>query len=242
MVHPDKPYRMMSVAKFPQALKILSMIQHKELPEDYQFEITAEDMKQGTFSTLPSDHPETPFRLSVEEVLGYAIGQSDNVTSNRMFEVAGGPDSVERFVRSLGIQDIGIRVDYWHLNDETAYYNWSTPRAMALLLEKFYQGKILDETRRQILLEAMINGPSGKNRIRGLMPEGVRVAHKTGTGNTDDATGRIMALNDVGIIELQDNRHITLAIFISDSFEGDDSTERLIADIARVAYDYYMVK
>lgn len=105
MVHPDKPYRMMSVAKFPQALKLLHMIQNGQLPQDFIFRVTEADMKQRTFSTLPKDHPTAPFSLTVKEVLGYSVGQSDNVTSNLMFEVVGGPlevdDSTERLIADI---------------------------------------------------------------------------------------------------------------------------------------------
>lgn len=238
-VHADKPYRMQSVAKFPQALRLLSMLDDGKLPVDYRFKVTDKEMKQRTYSTLPKDHPVCPFELTVREALEYSIGQSDNVMSNMIFDVEGGPEAVEQFMRELGIEGIGVKVDYWHLTDETAYSNWSTPMAMAKLLELFYQGKILSQENRAMLFDVMVKGPSGKNRLRGKLRETMAIAHKTGTGNTDDSTGRIMALNDVGIIELGDGRHITIAVFVSDSFAGDEATAEIIADVAKEAVRWY---
>lgn len=242
MIHGNKPYKMQSVAKFPQALKLLKLVDEGKYPADYHLKVTDRDIKQRTYSTLLKDHPDVPFELTIREALEYSVGQSDNVTSNMIFDLDGGPREVESFVHGLGIRDMGINVDYWHLNDSTAYYNWSTPLAMARLLDLYDQGKILSPENHQMLWQVMANGPSGKNRLRGKLPEDVVVAHKTGTGNTDGNTGRIMALNDVGIIELPDHRHIVIAVFVSDSFAGEEATASLIADIGKAAYDYYLKK
>jgi beta-lactamase class A len=239
LIHGNKPYRMQSVAKFPQALKLLKLVDEGKYPKDYRIKVSEQAMKQRTYSSLSKDHPTAPFDLSIRETLEYSIGQSDNITSNIIFDLDGGPKEVESFVHGLGIQDIGINVDYWHLNDSTSHYNWSTPLAMASLLELFYQGKVLNEENRNLLWDVMVKGPNGKNRIPGKLPENTQVGHKTGTGNTDDVIGRIMALNDVGIVELPDKRHFVIAVFMSDSFESEDRSAEIIADIAHEAYTHY---
>lgn len=233
---------MQSVAKFPQALKLLKLVDEGKYPADFLLKVTEREVKQRTYSTLLKDHPDVPFELTIREALEYSVGQSDNIISNMIFDLDGGPAEVESFMHQLGVKDIGIKFDYWHLNDSTSFYNWSTPLAMAELLDLYDQGKILSPENHKLLWQVMANGPSGRNRLRGKLPEDVVVAHKTGTGNTDDSTGRIMALNDVGIIELPDRRHIAIAVFVSDAYLSDDATAGVIADIGKAAYDHYMNK
>lgn len=237
--HGDQHFPLMSVAKFPQALLLLRLVDEGKVSKDEPLHYTAEDMKQRTFSTLPRDHPENSFDLSIEESLNYSIGQSDNVTSNVIFAKEGGPKAVESFVRGLGISDFGLEVDYWHLNNETISSNWSTPKAMADLLHKFYHGEVLKAETKGILWEAMKNGPSGAKRLKYLLPEGTVVAHKTGTGDTEDGTGKIMALNDVGIVILPDGKPLTIAVFTANSLETSDSTEMVIAQLGKAAFDFF---
>ncbi|MFM9986405.1 MAG: class A beta-lactamase [Flavobacteriales bacterium] len=241
-IHGDQHFPMMSVAKFPQALALLHMVDEGKMKIDEKLHFTAEDLKQRTFSTLPKDHPEKEFDLSIAEALGYAVGQSDNVTSNVIFAKEGGPKAVEDYVHSLGISDIGIAVDYWHLNDSTAPSNWSTPKAMALMLQKYFAKEILKEDTHNLLWNAMTNGPSGAKRLKYLLPTGTVVAHKTGTGNTDDATGKIFALNDVGIIVLPGGKPICLAVFTANSFETEEVTEDVMAQIGKAVYTFYASK
>jgi beta-lactamase class A len=235
----DKKFAMMSVAKFPQALALLHMVDEGKMKIDELLHFTAEDMKQRTFSTLPKDHPEKEFDLSIAEALSYSIGQSDNVTSNVIFEREGGPKAVETYIHGLGITDIGLEVDYWHLNNETAITNWTTPKAIALLLKKYAAKDILKDDTHFVLWNAMINGPSGAKRLKYLLPQGTVVAHKTGTGNTDDATGKIHALNDAGIIVLPNGKPLIIAVFTANSFETEATTEDVMAQIAKAAFEFY---
>ncbi len=68
--------------------------------------------------------------------------------------------------------------------------------------------------------------------MRGLLPDSVPVAHKTGTiGGT---------VNDVGIIFLPEGRgHILLSV-LSKGSQDRDQAAHAIADIARYAYDYFL--
>ena len=72
----------------------------------------------------------------------------------------------------------------------------ATPRGMVALLERIYrQGRALPPSS-ELLLDIMRRCRTGENRLKGLLPPGTEVAHKTGT------IGR--TTNDVGIITLPD--------------------------------------
>lgn len=234
----DKQFPLMSVCKFPQALALLHLIDEGKMSIDEQIQFDEEDMKQKTSSGILEDHPKAPFSLPISEVLRYSVGQSDNVTSNKMFELAGGPAAVEKFIHSHGITDIGVAADYTSLY-KNVNANWSTPKAMAQLLEKFYQKKILSDKTQPMLWTAMVDAVSGPNRIKGLLPEGAVVAHKTGTGNTNEASGKVEAFNDAGIVMLHDGRHFCIAVFTADSEESEEKTAEVIARVTKVVWDEY---
>ena len=109
----------------------------------------------------------------------------------------------------------------------------ATPRAMAALLEKIWNGDILSEKSTALLLDIMERCQTGEARLKGLLPAGTRVAHKTGTiGGTT---------NDVGIITLpQDAGHVIVAAFVKGSTLPGPEREKAIAEVARAAHDYFL--
>jgi beta-lactamase class A len=109
----------------------------------------------------------------------------------------------------------------------------ATPRAMGDLLEKIWKRKALSETSAALLIDIMERCETGEDRVKGRLPEGTVVAHKTGT------IGR--STNDVGIITLpHEAGHVIVAAFVKDSELPVPDRERAIADAARAAHDYFL--
>jgi beta-lactamase class A len=77
-------------------------------------------------------------------------------------------------------------------------------------------------------------------RIRGGLPPGTVVSHKSGSSGTEK--GITAATNDVGLITLPDGRRLALAVFITDSHEDTAALEPVIAAIAKLAYDAAVTK
>ena len=75
----------------------------------------------------------------------------------------------------------------------------------------------------------------GAKRLKGELPTGTVVAHKTGTGGTRN--GITSATNDIGIITLTDGRHMAVAAFVSDSAADDDTRDEIIARLAKSAWN-----
>jgi beta-lactamase class A len=86
----------------------------------------------------------------------------------------------------------------------------------------------------------MLEASSGPNRIKGLLPAGTPVAHKTGSSGVE--WGMIPATNDVGLITLPDGRRLALAVFVTDAHTDQDACEHVIAAIAREIYDEALTK
>jgi len=109
----------------------------------------------------------------------------------------------------------------------------STPKAMAVLLEKIWKKDILSDENSELLIDIMSRCKTGENRLKGFLPEKTYVAHKTGTiGSTT---------NDVGIIKLpNDKGHVIVVAFIKDSEIEMPEREKAIAHAARAVHDYFL--
>ncbi len=108
----------------------------------------------------------------------------------------------------------------------------ATPRAFVALLEKIWRGDAVDRASSDAILETMKRCTTGAQRIKGLLPRDIIVAHKTGSmGGVFD---------DVGIIYLPDNMgHIAVAVLTKSARASSADAEKAIAEIARFAFDYF---
>jgi beta-lactamase class A len=110
----------------------------------------------------------------------------------------------------------------------------STPEGMARLLQKIWQRQALSGPSTDRLLDIMLRCQTGENRLKGLLPPGTPVMHKTGTLG-------IGVANDVGIMQLPDGAgHVAIAVFVKESKADGAAQERTIAMIARAVYDYFL--
>jgi beta-lactamase class A len=165
---------------------------------------------------------------SASDLIQAMLIHSDNVATDRLIRNLGGPDEIHGWLKFHGLR--GIRVDrtiaqllsakrdLWDVRDS------STPMAMIELLKKLETGNVLKPTSHAYLLGLMGRCMTGKNRIRGLLPNGVRVENKTGTLNG--------LTSDVGYIRMPDGRKIAVAFFA----RGGTARPRAIAEAARAIY------
>jgi beta-lactamase class A len=92
---------------------------------------------------------------------------------------------------------------------------------------------VLSEQSTALLIDIMERCQTGEARLKGMLPEGTVVAHKTGT------IGR--TTNDVGIITLpNDAGHVIVVAFVKESELDVSERERAIAEAARAAHDYFL--
>jgi beta-lactamase class A len=109
----------------------------------------------------------------------------------------------------------------------------ATAREMTKLLIMIADGTALEPESCEVILEILERTRTGANRLRGLLPGGTRLAHKTGT------IGRI--LDDVGIIYLPDDLgRVAISVFTLADEPDTDRAEAAIADLARTVYDFFL--
>ena len=108
----------------------------------------------------------------------------------------------------------------------------ATPEATARLMAGLWSGAGLTRDSRDLLIETMRESRSGPRRLRGQLPTGTPVAHKTGT--------MAAAVNDVGIITLPDDAgHLAVAVYVNTLHRTTYRRERTIAQASRALYDYF---
>ncbi|MGH7779447.1 MAG: class A beta-lactamase [Candidatus Binataceae bacterium] len=108
-----------------------------------------------------------------------------------------------------------------------------TPSAMSTLLVLLFRGQVLGKEQTDLLLSIMRNCRTGPLRLKGMLPAGTEVAHKTGT------IPRVV--NDVGIITLPDDAgSIAIAAFAKGKGHAPEPYEKAIADATRYVFDYFM--
>ena len=117
----------------------------------------------------------------------------------------------------------------------------STPDGMARLLVLLHRGRLLRPASSALLTRILEETQTGPNRLKGMLPAGTVVAHKTGTSMVVD--GMTATVNDVGLITLPDGAgHVAIAVFAKRSTRGTEAAERAIAQIARAAYDHWSAR
>jgi beta-lactamase class A len=169
------------------------------------------------------------------------VGESDNVGCDVLLRTLGGPAKAEKYIRSIGVKDMAIattEVGQQVADQMVQYKNWATPAAMTQLLKIFWTGKALSAKSTALLMKYMIESTPGKNRLKGLLPAGTIVAHKTGTSSTVD--GMTRATNDAGIVTLPNGHHLAITVFVSDSHADEADRELTIAQMARAAWDHWV--
>jgi beta-lactamase class A len=110
------------------------------------------------------------------------------------------------------------------------FRNYATPDAAVALLRALHERRGVSEASQALLLKLMTESTTGPKRLKGLLPPGTLVAHKTGTSGTEK--GITAATNDIGIITLPNGKHLAIAVFVADSPADEATREGVIAKIA----------
>lgn len=242
-INGNKHYPMQSVFKFHIALKILNLVDNGKLMLQQKVFIKKSDLLPNTWSPMREDYPEGNINLPLSEILKYTVSQSDNNGCDILLNLIGGPKIVNDYIHNLGIKDISIQAneEEMHKDWNIQFLNWTTPNAASDLLLLFFKKKILSKSSFDFLWKIMTETTTGKNAIKGQLPEGTLVAHKTGSSGVNDQ-GITAAANDIGIVKLPNGKHFIISIFVSNSKENFEANQKIISDIAKAAWDYFVNK
>jgi len=232
---------MQSVFKLPLAVTALHLVEEGKLSLDQPLRFLPSDrILPHTHSPLQDNYPEGNVDVPLRELLRLAISESDNVAADIVLRSVGGPAIVNEYMGSLGVQGFHLEDDEKGLGRDVAvqYRNWFEPAGAVELLRRISDDSPLTAEHTRMLLRWMQDASSGAERIKGKLPAGTIVMHKTGSSGARD--GVAFATNDVGLITLPDGRRLAIAIFVTDSKADEDTRDAVIARIAKAAYDESM--
>jgi beta-lactamase class A len=233
-------FPMQSVYKFPLAMAVLDRVDKGRLSLSLAVHLSPDDLLLDNWSPMRERYPAGNVDIALSELLRYTVGQSDNNGCDILFRMLDGPPAVDAYVHGLGINGMAIAATEaeMHRVRDSQFSNWCEPAAMARLLDLFFQGKTHSVASRDFLMLLMLETATGPRRIKGMLPAGTTVAHKTGTSFTDEK-GVTAATNDVGIVTVPGGNHVAMVIFLADSSASLEARENAIARVARAGYDYF---
>ena len=235
----DSEYPLMSVFKLHQAIAILAKLEQDGLNISDIVHIEKKDLLPDTYSPLRDTHPEGNLELSIIDLLSYSLQLSDNNACDILFDRFISPQGTDKIIRLFGIEDFSISQteNDMHRNLDNCYRNWSTPLAVAMLIEKTLAGKTLSPRHTELLKHMLTDCKTGTDRLPKPLPRKVVIGHKTGTG---DKNGKqeIIGLNDAGFVILPDGKRYVIAVLIKNSRLSYEETSELIAMISGMVYSY----
>ena len=229
---------MESVIKFPIAMTVLHFVDSGVMTMDKVIHIRKKDLSDKTH--LSETYPKGG-AVTVRELLTDMVSYSDNDACDILLDFLSenGPSEVMTYLHQIKIRGVNVETNEQQMNKEwqLQYTNWCKPIDMVKLLNVFYNGKVLAPASRDFLYKIMTETVTGPKRIKGLLPAGTMVAHKTGSSGTNDM-GLSPGTNDIGIITLPNGKHVAVAIFVCNSTADEVTRDMVIANIAKAVYDY----
>jgi beta-lactamase class A len=237
-LHGDERFPLASVCKLPCAMHILALVDEGKLTRTAQIEVIKQDVSLDV-SDVGHRWPK-PRRFPLDELLLLMVAKSDNTAVETLYRIGGGPAA------------INARLQSWHLDairiDRTEHQcgiDWKksirgfiadprdtgTPDGTIQLLRRLFRGELLSPASTARLIEILQATSTGLARIKGMLPRGIIVAHKTGTTGT--VGGLNGSTNDVGVI----NGHLALAVYLKGSAHDLDAREAIIARVAQAAFN-----
>lgn len=241
-VNDNAVYPMMSVFKLHQALAVCDDFDRKGISLDTLVTMHCDKLDPHTWSPMLKDHTEQEFSLSVKDLLRYTLTQSDNNASNFMFEnlvdVAQADSLIATFIPRSCFR-IAYTEEEMSADHDKAYDNRTSPLGAAMLMNRVFTDSLVSPNKQAFVMETLGQCTTGKDRIVAplLDKEGVAVAHKTGSGYTNEY-GVLAAHNDVAFIRLPEGGHYTLAVFVKD-FKGDET--QAAKPVARISATVYSI-
>ena len=228
---------MQSVFKLPLAIAALHLIEQGAFSLDQPIRFLSSDrFLPHIYSPLQDKYPEANVDVPLRELLRLTVSFSDNAAADLVLRTIGGPTAVDNYVESLGVTGFHLEDGEHGLARDVAtqYRNWFEPAGAVQLLRRISDNSPLTVEHTQMLLQWMKDSSSGVLRIKGDLPSGTIVMHKTGSSGTRD--GVTYATNDIGLVTLPDGRRLAIAIFVTDSTADDATRDAVIARIAKAAY------
>lgn len=210
-----------SVIKLPVMIEAYHQIARGKLSLEEQIVLHQENKLPGSGSLQFLRNGTT---YTVKRLIYLMICDSDN-TATHMLISRLGMNPINRYMRWLGLKNTVLQ-DPTMLCKIPGKHNTSSPNDILILLEKMYQGQLVNAQASVEMLDIM-KGQLHKWGIQRFLPPTAVVANKTGSVD--------FVRNDVGIV-LDEQHPYALCIF-SKQLPSNHSGSVMVGSISRAIYD-----
>jgi beta-lactamase class A len=167
-------------------------------------------------------------KATVYELMYQMIIKSSNLATNILIDMTGAKN-VTQTMRDLGADDIEVLRGVEDLKAfDAGLSNTTNAMDMLVIMEAIATGNAVDQEASQAMLSILYD-QFYNDLIPELLPEGVKVAHKTGS-----ITG---VQHDAAIVELPDGTRYVLVI-LSKNLKDEAAGKAAIARISQLIYNY----
>lgn len=167
-------------------------------------------------------------KSTVRELVYQMITVSSNLATNLLIELVGAKRVMET-MRALGAHDIQVLRG---VEDGKAFErgmnNTTTAYDLLMIFDAIARGRIVNSGACEEML-SILSKQRFREKIPALLPEGTRVAHKTG-----NITG---VEHDSGIVFLPDGRRYVI-VLLSKDLKDAKSGQQVLARVSRKVYDF----
>lgn len=189
----------------------------------------------GKFSLVESDdaeqtlYPRVGVSESIAELTRLMIVRSSNLATNILLEKLG-TKNVNDFIRALGIQGVSV---IRGIEDNAAFgrgmNNSATARGLTQTMTLIAERKVVSKEDSDKMIEIMIRQEFNES-IPALLPQSVKVAHKTGW------TG--IVYHDTGIVFPDGQKPYAISIMTRGFAEDKpDEAHDFMANVSKIVYD-----
>jgi beta-lactamase class A len=165
--------------------------------------------------------------MKIRDLCDAAVRFSDGTAGNLLLRDLGGPAELTKYLKTLG--DNETRMDRVEPGITEATpgdpRDTTTPKAIGTDYQRLVLEDGLPADKRAFLTDLLERTVTGAKRIRAGVPQGWRVADKTGTGDYG-------TLNDIGVIWPPNRKPLVVAIMSSKATADAKYDEALIAEAA----------
>lgn len=268
LINADKKYPMASTYKLPVLVELFYQQAEGKLSLEDRVEIMPSDIHIGSGSMVALFDP-PGIAINIRNLINMAMRVSDNSAADILLNRAEAGNVTQR-MKTLGLDSIRVDRSTLEMILDQSGLDYSTygalparevrklldaidsttaaradeafnkvdkdtakPSDMNRLLEMLYRGEIVDRAVSDQIIGIMMECQTGTARIRGMLPPETDVAHKSGS-----LSGSI---NDTGIVFLPyDAGHLAVTVLMRNTRASTAARERVIAEVTRYAYDYFV--
>jgi beta-lactamase class A len=224
-VSPERLFPTASSIKIAILVELYRQVGEGTLRLNDRHRVAAGDRAGG--SGVLGELGEDTVEMTLKDLAILMILVSDNTATNILIDRVG-MDAVNATLDGMGLSRTRLRRKMIRPEEQArGNENVSTPEELGRLVEKIYRGEILTPGACHDILDILAKPKRGD--IRAKLPEGLRVAHKTG------GIGGVR--NDVGVVMLEGRPFIVSAM--SNLVAREDEAGEAIADVSRLAHDYF---